>query len=52
MIYIDDNTNIVMHIINSKEYEEILEDRKRSEESKKGKRTPNLKIKNKSSRKK
>ena len=49
---IDNNTNIVRYIINSKEYEEILKDRKRSEEYKKGKRTPNLKIKNKSSRKK
>ena len=29
------NTNIVMYIINSKEYEEILKDRKRNEECKK-----------------
>ena len=44
--------SIFRYIINSKENEEILEDRKRSEESKKEKRTPNPMIKNKSSRKK
>ena len=51
ILYIDNNTNIIRDTINSKDYEEILEDRKRSEESKKEKRTPNLKIKNKSAQK-
>ena len=51
MLSNDTNTNILRYIINSPEYEEILEERLINEGTKKGKKTPKLQAKNTSSKK-